>query len=211
MDIKQALQLYFIMGSQNTSADPVTVLKEAIEGGITCFQYREKGAGSKTGIQREQLGRKLRDICKVYGIPFIVNDDIELGLMLDADGFHIGQDDLPVQEVKKQIPSHMIVGVSTSTIEESVQAEKDGADYIGVGPIYSTESKADAIDPIHLRGLQNIREAVPTFPIVAISGINETNARKIIHAGADGISLISAISQADDVVTTTKQLLKQVK
>lgn len=210
MNIKQALQLYFIMGSQNTSANPVIVLEQAIEGGITCFQYREKGSGSKTGEERLQLGQSLRDLCKVNNIPFIVNDDIELGLVLDADGIHIGQDDIPVKEVKKLIPSHMIVGISTSTIEESTQAMNDGADYIGVGPIYATQSKEDAIAPIHESGLQHIREALPSMPIVAISGIDESNARRVIEAGADGISLISAISQAEDVVKTTKELLEQL-
>ncbi len=210
MDIKQAIHLYFIMGSQNTQSDPITVVKQAIEGGITCFQYREKGTGSKTGEERVQLAQTLRDICKDNNIPFIVNDDVELGLIVEADGFHIGQGDVPLKEVKRKIPPHMVVGVSTSTVEESMQAMEDGADYIGVGPIYRTDSKEDAIAPIHLTGLKEIKEAVPSMPIVAISGINEANARKVMEAGADGISLISAISQADDVVQTTKNLRKQI-
>ncbi|HLR15776.1 MAG TPA: thiamine phosphate synthase [Bacillota bacterium] len=206
MNLHQALRLYFIMGSQNTKADPETVLKQAIQGGITCFQYREKGSGAKTGEDRFHLGEKLRELCATNEVPFIVNDDIELARALDADGIHIGQGDLPMKEARKKIPSHMIIGLSTSTVEESIQAEKDGADYIGVGPIFATNSKEDALQPIHIQGLKEIREAVPSMPIVVIGGMNASNAKEAMDAGANGVSLISAISQATDVTEATSRL-----
>lgn len=211
MYIKDVLQLYFIMGSQNTTKDPIEVVRQAIEGGITCFQYREKGLHAKSGEQRIALGEKLRSLCTDANIPFIVNDDIELALVLEADGIHVGQGDTPLNVVRKSVPNHFIIGMSTSTPEEAIRAEQDGADYIGVGPIYETTSKADALRAIGEEGLQAVRQAVPNMPIVAISGINETNAGHVIDAGANGISLISAISQADDVIATTSSLLKRVQ
>lgn len=211
MNISEALRLYFIMGSQNTSMDPEDVLTDAIRGGITCFQYREKGSGARVGEALFQLGETLRNICAVNNIPFIVNDDIELALALEADGIHIGQGDIPVKEAREKIPSHMIIGLSTSTVEEAIQAEKVGADYIGVGPIFTTTSKEDAIQPIHIQGLKNIRKEVPSMPIVVIGGMNASNAKEAMDAGANGVSLISAISQATDVPGATSHLRKIIQ
>ncbi len=207
MKIEQLLKLYFIMGSQDTTKDPVTVVEKAIEGGITCFQYREKGLHAKTGQDRIELGKTLRARCKQANIPFIVNDDVELALLLEADGIHVGQGDMALHKVQQRVPTDYIIGLSTSTAEEAIQAERDGADYIGVGPIYQTTSKVDALHPIGEKGLQVIRKAVPTMPIVAISGLNETNAHHVLRAGANGISLISAISKAEDIVAQTRLLL----
>src|SRR5690625_2551217 len=164
------LKLYFIMGSQNTKSDPVDILKAAIAGGITCFQYREKGEHAKVGLDRINLGLNLRKLCRENNIPFIVNDDVELAIKLDADGIHVGQDDIAIDELRKIVPSHYMIGLSTSTIEESLEAERLNVDYIGVGPVYKTTTKDDALQPIGLKGLQKIRKET-TIPIVAIGGI----------------------------------------
>src|SRR5699024_5890610 len=131
---RDVLQLYFIMGSNNTNDHPVEVLKKAIEGGVTCFQFREKGPGAKTGTEKLTLGRQLRDVCRDHQIPFVVNDDVDLAIKLEADGIHIGQDDTSIEDVRKKVSRECFIGVSTSTIEESLDAEKRGADYVGVGP-----------------------------------------------------------------------------
>jgi len=191
------LKLYFIMGSQNTKSDPVDILKAAIAGGITCFQYREKGEHAKVGLDRMNLGLNLRKICREHNIPFIVNDDIELAIKLDADGIHVGQDDIAIDQLRKLIPTHYIIGLSTSTVEESLIAEQLNVNYIGVGPVYETATKSDALQPIGLNGLQDIREKT-TIPIVGIGGINENNAKLVIEHGADGVALISAISRAEN-------------
>src|SRR5699024_9251712 len=126
---RELLQLYFIMGSNNTSKDPVQVLKKAIEGGVTCFQFREKGPGAKTGTDKFALGQQFRDVCREHQIPFVVNDDVDLAVKLEADGIHIGQDDASIEDVREKVPHNCFIGVSASTIEESFEAEKRGADY----------------------------------------------------------------------------------
>jgi len=201
------LKLYFIMGSQNTKSDPVDILKAAIAGGITCFQYREKGEHAKVGLDRMNLGLNLRKICREHNIPFIVNDDIELAIKLDADGIHVGQDDIAIDQLRKLIPTHYIIGLSTSTVEESLIAEQLNVNYIGVGPVYETATKSDALEPIGLNGLQDIREKT-TIPIVGIGGINENNAKLVIEHGADGVALISAISRAENPKRVARYLRK---
>ncbi|SDI20398.1 thiamine phosphate synthase [Alteribacillus bidgolensis] len=195
---KENLLLYFIMGSNNTSQPPSQVLKKAINGGITCFQFREKGSGALKGKEKETLARELQSICCKHKIPFIVNDDTELAISLHADGIHVGQDDESIQELKKKCPSSMIIGVSAKTIEEAEEAERQGADYIGTGPMFMTTTKEDAELPIGPEGIWALRKQGIQLPIVGIGGINETNAVEVIEAGADGVSFISAISQADD-------------
>src|SRR5690625_32047 len=184
---RELLNNYFIMGSQNTSQDPIKVLRAAITGGITCFQFREKGKGAKTGIERLNLGLNLRKLCREHRIPFIVNDDIELALKLDADGIHVGQGDIPVNELRQQIPPHYMIGLSTSTVGESLEAERLKVDYIGVGPIHATATKEDALQPIGLKGLQEIRQHTQ-LPIVAIGGITVADVSQVIAHGADGVA-----------------------
>ncbi|ASK61521.1 thiamine phosphate synthase [Virgibacillus phasianinus] len=199
------LKLYFIMGSTNTKQEPGHVLQQAIDGGVTTFQYREKGPLAKTGDEKRKLGIELRNICLKNKVPFIVNDDLELAMKLHASGVHIGQEDGSLPAVRGILPAHMAIGVSVSTVEEALVAESQGADYLGVGPIYQTTTKADAREPIGLQRLQEIR-LVTSIPIVAISGINKQNAKGIMHAGASGISVVSAISQAEDSQVAASEL-----
>lgn len=204
--IREKLPLYFIMGSNNTGANPAAVLREAIRGGVTCFQFREKGSGALSGSAKESLARELQDICHSYNIPFIVNDDLELAIRLQADGIHMGQKDTPLREFKHDIPSNMITGISTKTWEEAQEAQKDGADYLGVGPMFSTTTKEDADKPVGPETIQMMRNYGISLPIVGIGGINASNATDVIRAGADGISLISAISQSEDPESTARLL-----
>ncbi|WP_404450958.1 thiamine phosphate synthase [Virgibacillus necropolis] len=194
---EKSLRLYFIMGSANTTRDPEYVLQQAIDGGITIFQFREKGIAAKTGAEKCKLGIQLRNVCLKNNIPFIVNDDIDLAVKIQSDGVHIGQKDESVVNVKERLPNYMCVGVSVSTVEEAILAEQQGADYLGVGPIHETSSKADALKPIGVKRIMEISENV-TIPIVAIGGIKKENARQIMKAGSAGISVISAISQAEN-------------
>ncbi|MFB4164422.1 thiamine phosphate synthase [Alteribacillus sp. JSM 102045] len=203
---KEDLLLYFIMGSNNTSGHPSEVLEKAIKGGITCFQFREKGVGALEGKEKEKLGRELQSICKNHQIPFIVNDDTELAILLEADGIHVGQDDEPVEDIKKKCPSSMIIGVSAKTLKEAKEAERQGADYIGTGPMFATSTKEDAEAPIGSQGIQTLRKQGIKLPIVGIGGINKSNAKEVIDAGAEGVSLISAISQASDPEKAASEL-----
>lgn len=203
--LRQALRLYFIMGSTNCYKDPVEVLQEAIVGGITIFQYREKGAGALTGDEKIILGKKLRTLCHEHGIPFIVNDDADLALALDADGVHIGPEDEAIERVREKIGAK-IIGVSVYSVEEARDAVRRGADYLGAGLIFPTKTKPDAEDVHGVRILKEIRAAKLTIPMVGIGGIDATNAKEVVSAGADGIAVVRAIAGAEDIVRATKNL-----
>ncbi|MGP4039951.1 thiamine phosphate synthase [Gracilibacillus sp. D59] len=205
---RDVLQVYFILGSNNTKEDPLYVLREALKGGITLFQFREKGRGALEGEAKKQLAIQMKELCHQYHVPFLVNDDVELALEIEADGVHVGQDDMSINEVRKIVPANWLVGVSSTNVEEAVQAKKDGADYIGVGPIYSTNTKEDAKQPIGAKGLQEIRERVGDLPIVAIGGIRLGHVIRLMKSGADGVSVISAISQAENPETTASTFFK---
>ena len=203
--------MYFIMGTANCSRAPEEVLSEAIAGGITMFQFREKGPGALTGSARLELARTLQQLCRSHSIPFIVNDDIHLAIALDADGIHVGQDDEPARSIREQIGANKIVGVSAHSLEEARQAISDGADYLGIGPIYPTISKLDAKEVQGTAVIEAIRAQEISIPLVGIGGINIQNASPVINAGADGISVISLIAAAAAIRETTRQLVHVVK
>jgi len=204
--IRQHLKVYFIMGSVNTERDPRDVLEEAIKGGITVFQFREKGKGALVGAEKYRLALDLQAICKAHHIPFIVNDDVDLAIELDADGVHVGQEDDNARIVRERIGKHKWLGVSAYTIDECREAIANGADYLGCGPVYPTSTKGDAKKPQGTSLIREIRRLGLDIPIVGIGGINSANAGEVIRAGADGVSVISAISHAESAVKAAKNL-----
>jgi thiamine-phosphate pyrophosphorylase len=204
-DLRDSLRVYFIMGSPNCLKDPAEVLTEAIAGGITLFQFREKGEGALIGAEKYALAKELQGICREHQIPFIVNDDIELALALKADGVHIGQEDEPVKVVKGKI-GEMILGVSVHTTEEAMSAIRDGADYFGIGPVFPTKTKADAKPSRGTMLIEELRNNGCDFPIVGIGGITIENARSVVEAGADGVSVITAISHAESPLEAARAL-----
>lgn len=203
--MREHLKVYFIAGSTNVSDPLPEVLQKAIDGGITIFQYREKGDGALTGEAYVTLGKELKELCNKGGIPFIVNDDVELALALGADGVHIGQEDDNVLDVRQKIGDR-ILGVSAHTLEEARKALQDGADYLGVGPVFPTSSKNDTREVCGPQFVATLRGQGIDAPIVAIGGISITNAREVVEGKADGLSVISAISQAGDPREAAKQL-----
>ncbi|GMK40309.1 thiamine-phosphate synthase [Paenibacillus sp. CCS19] len=205
-ELSRLLQVYLIMGSNNCIRDPEQVLTDAIAGGITMFQYREKGTGALTGDERFTLASRLRELCRVSGVPFIVNDDIDLALALDADGVHVGQEDELATEVRRRIGDDRILGVSAYNLAEAEAAVRCGADYLGVGPLYSTQTKEDAKSASGLAVLSGLRESGVTVPIVGIGGIHAGNAGDVVRAGADGVSVITAITHADNERAGTEAL-----
>ncbi|PEC20628.1 thiamine phosphate synthase [Bacillus cereus] len=207
--MSKLLQVYFIMGSNNCMKDPLAVLKEALDGGVTLFQFREKGEGALTGEKRLQFAKGAQALCKEYGVPFIVNDDVELAIELDADGVHVGQDDEGITSVREKM-GDKIIGVSTHTIEEARWAIENGADYLGVGPIFPTSTKKDTKTVQGTKGLAHFREQGITVPIVGIGGITIENTAPVIEAGADGVSVISAISLAESAYESTRRLAEEV-
>ncbi|WP_456276076.1 thiamine phosphate synthase [Bacillus sp. AK128] len=197
MNIREKLGLYLVMGSTNCEQDPAFVLEQSILGGVTMFQLREKGEGSFLGEQKLIFAKQLQAICKRYDVPFIVNDDVDLALEINADGIHIGQEDESVETVKKRM-GKKILGVSCHNLHEAEQAIQHGVDYIGVGPMYPTTTKLDTRNVVGPELILSLREASISIPMVGIGGINEKNAKPIFEAGADGVAIISAISKAND-------------
>lgn len=208
---KPNLQLYFIMGTTNVGKrNPLEVLESALKGGITAFQLREKGAGALIGAELKEFALQCKALCAQYKVPFIMNDFVDLALEIDADGVHIGQDDGVIADVREKIGSDKLLGVSTHTVTEALAAVDAGANYIGVGPLYKTDSKADAMPIIGVELLGAIRAQLPGIPLIGIGGISERKIDFVINAGATGVAIISAITAADEVEEATRRLKGQV-
>lgn len=178
-------------------------VKEALEGGITCVQLREKHIDNKEFL-KEAL--EVGNICKKYGVPFIINDNVEIARRSDADGVHVGQSDMNVKAVREIVGDSKIIGVSVETVEQAIIAEKDGADYLGVGAVFQTSTKNDA-GAVSYNTLKDICETV-SIPVVAIGGICEDNVLKLKGSGVDGIAVVSAIFGSDDITSSARQLRK---
>ena len=206
---KELLKLYFICGTTTClGKDLYTVVEDALKGGITLFQFREKGEGALEGKEKVELATKLQELCKKYNVPFIVNDDIELALEIDADGVHVGQDDLGVDEIRKLMPDK-IIGLSIGNEEELKQSKVEYVDYVGVGPVYVTQSKDDAGGAIGYEGLELMRRFLPQMPLVAIGGIQTQHIKDVMKTNVDGVSIISAISYSDNIEKTVREMIEQ--
>ncbi|WP_278926777.1 thiamine phosphate synthase [Staphylococcus auricularis] len=207
---RKQLRLYFIAGTQDVVSDTTLkdILTEALEAGITLFQYREKGPGSLTGEERVNEAKALQQLCHQYDVPFIVNDDVALAKAIDADGIHVGQDDAEVAQFAEQFEGK-IIGLSVGNVEEYQQSDLSHVDYIGVGPMYTTISKADAEAPVGPEMIPELRQYVQDLPIVGIGGITTENYDQVLEAGADGISVISAITRSENVTKTVQKFLQK--
>lgn len=188
------------MGTQNASGkDPLKVVEEALKGGITHFQLREKGAGALQGQELLEFAESCRDLCTQYQVPFLINDDVELALTVGADGIHIGQEDMDCGQARALIGKEKILGVSVHSLEEAKIAVDAGANYLGMGPVYGTRSKADAKRPAGTAGIKEVTSHFPLTPVFGIGGITPQNAPEVWQAGACGVAVISALSGADDI------------
>ncbi|MFH4415600.1 MAG: thiamine phosphate synthase [Neisseriaceae bacterium] len=195
------LKLYFVMGSADVQGDPVALLDRVLQLGISCFQWREKGPRALKGEDYFRFAKLCQQLCRRFQVPFIVNDDVELALELQAEGIHIGVTDAPLALVKSKVLSSMWVGYSVNAAQDLEVALQVGANYVGVGPIFPTTSKADAAPPLGLKELGRLRRLAPTLPMVAIGGIDETNFKKVLHCGVEGAAFISAICKYPSFVT----------
>lgn len=177
--------------------------KAALEGGMTYVQMREKGDPmTEDELLTEALA--LKALCAEYGVPFVIDDDVELAVKCGADGVHVGQSDMACVEARRALGSAKVVGVSAQTVEQAVQAEKDGADYLGVGAVFPTGSKDDADDVSH-DTVKAICEAV-NIPVIAIGGISKNNVGQLAGLGLDGVAVISAIYASEDIKAATEDL-----
>ena len=206
---KELLKLYFICGTTTCLGKNLyTVVEDALKGGITLFQFREKGKGALEGKEKLELAIKLKNLCKKYNVPFIVNDDIELALEIDVDGVHVGQDDLGVDEIRKLMPNK-IIGLSIGNEEELKQSKVEYVDYVGVGPVYVTQSKDDAGGAIGYEGLELMKKLLPQMPLVAIGGIQTQHIKDVMKTNVDGVSIISEISYSDNIEKTVREMNEQ--
>ena len=179
-------------------------LEKTILGGVTIIQLREKNLSNDEFIE---LAKRVKKLCQKYQIPFIINDNLEVALAIDSDGIHIGQDDLPTNFVRQQIGPNKILGVSVHNLNEAHEAKLNGADYLGVGAIFTTNTKNDATD-VSLNELQNICQEIP-LPVVAIGGINHDNLDLLKDINIDGIAVVSAIMKADNIIEASQQLIRK--
>ena len=188
-------RLCFIADSEAAAGrDILQLIGRAVEGGATIIQLRGKRS---TGREFLDIGMKAVQFLRPKGVPLIINDRVDISLACEADGVHLGQDDMPLPYARKILGKKRIIGISASTVEEAKAAEKGGADYIGVGPIFQTISKINIGPPLGLEGLRKIRERVK-IPILAIGGISAANAADVISTGGDGVAVISAITAVAD-------------
>jgi len=174
----------------------------ALDGGVTALQLRAKRATMREALA---LGQEMRRMARTTGAGFLVNDRPDLALALEADGVHVGPTDLPPGEVRRLLHRPRVVGVSAGSVREAREAEEAGADYLGVGPVFATSSKADAGEPMGLESLAEIASVV-RIPVVGIGGITLHNAASVIESGAVGVAVISAILMADDCAQAARAL-----
>lgn len=176
-------------------------VEAALKGGCTCVQLREKELSDAEFFEEAV---KMHEICKHYGVPFIVNDNVDIAVKCHAEGIHVGQDDMKASCVRERVGDDMIIGVSAHTVEEAVEAVKNGADYLGAGAVFGSSTKQNA-GTMKKETLRSICEAVD-IPVVAIGGINGKNLKELSHTGIDGVALVSAIFAADDIENTCRAL-----
>ncbi len=204
--IKHIPGLYAIIDTQALKGrSHLEVASQIIRGGAKTIQLRDKLLSKKELLP---IAQQLKNLCAEHNVLFIVNDYLDIVLAADADGLHLGQNDLPTKVARKLLPIDKILGCSTTTVDQAVTAESDGADYIAVGSIYPTTSKETA-KVIGLEGLRQIRQAV-TLPLVAIGGITKDNAAEVIAAGASSVAVISAILQAESPEEAARQIVARL-
>ena len=187
------------------------VVKESLDGGVTFVQLREKQLDEEHFLQE---AKDLKELCSEYHVPFVINDNVELAIEMDADGVHVGQSDMEAGDVRAKLGPDKIIGVSAQTVEQAVLAEKHGADYLGVGAVFPTSSKDDATE-VPFETLKAICEAV-SIPVIAIGGITKENVKELAGSGICGIAVISVIygqkeirKASEELKAATEEMLKK--
>lgn len=199
---KETMQLYAVTDRMWTGKQTLMEqVEDALKGGATCVQLREKELDEETFLQE---AIEMKALCEKYGVPFIVNDNVDIAIKCKADGIHVGQKDMEAGNVRALVGEGMIIGVSTQTMEQAIAAEKAGADYLGVGAMFSTTTKLDAREVTHEMA-KKITDAVD-IPVVAIGGINKKNMLELKGTGVDGVALVSALFGAENIEAECKEL-----
>ena len=202
----------YLVTDRNLSLGRTTVeiVRAAIAGGVTCVQLREKRCDTREFIDE---ARRLKHLLAAAGIPLIINDRLDVALAVDADGVHLGQSDMHIKDARRLLGDAMLIGISAESLDDAIRAEAEGADYIGISPVFATPTKRDTAAPLGLEGIRRIREAV-SLPLVGIGGIHQGNAPDVFRAGADGVAVVSAIVAAacpQSAAATLKQRILSVE
>ena len=199
---RKNLQLYAITDSHWLNGRTLySVVKESLEGGVTFLQLREKELDEEHFLEE---ARELQKLCREYQVPFVINDNVDIAAAINADGVHVGQSDMEAGDVRAKLGPDKIIGVTAKTVEQAVLAQERGADYLGVGAVFHTDSKADAKE-ISFDTLKDICRAV-SIPVIAIGGITEENVRELAGSGICGIAVISAIYAQRDIKKAAENL-----
>lgn len=181
-------------------------VEDALRGGATFIQLREKNLDPEAFLEE---AKEIRKLCRKYHVPFVINDDVEIAQKADADGVHVGQSDMAAGKVREKLGKEKIIGVSAQTVEQALQAQAQGADYLGVGAVFPTGTKADAVEVEH-RVLKEICDAVD-IPVVAIGGIGKGNVERLQGSGISGVAVVSAIFAAKDITAAAKELRQKTE
>jgi thiamine-phosphate pyrophosphorylase len=183
------------------------IVRAAVQGGVTCVQLREKTCSTREFIA-EALA--VKEFLRSRGVPLIINDCVDVALAVGADGVHLGQKDMPLAAARAIVTDTMLIGISAESLADAAAAQRGGADYVGVSPIFTTPTKTDTAAPLGLAGLQSIRLAVH-IPLVGIGGINQQNAAEVVRCGADGVAVVSAIVTAQDPEQAARELVLAIR
>ncbi len=200
------LGLYFITDSELTKQGIMQDVKDVIEAGCRIVQYRENEKGRREMVEE---AAEIASLCREKNVLFIVNNHVDVALAVNADGVHLGWQDMPAAIARKLLGKGKIIGLSTHSVEESIKAEELGVDYISIGPIFHTDTKKDAGKPVGIGLIREVKKAVK-LPIVAIGGINGENLQQVLEAGADAVAMISAIVASNNVEETVKMIVGRI-
>lgn len=181
-------------------------VEAALKGDVTFLQLREKELSKEAFLEE---AKEIKKLCNAYRVPLIINDDVELAVNIDADGVHVGQNDMEVKEARKKLGPDKIIGVSARTVEQALKAKEQGADYLGVGAAFVTGTKTDAVE-VGPKRIREVCEAVD-IPVVAIGGITKENMKELAGTKIAGVALVSAIFAQDDIEAGTKELRKRIE
>lgn len=206
-ELEKAMTLYAVTDrSWLEGKSLATAVEEALKGGVTFLQLREKDLPKEEFLK---LALEIKDVCKRYNVPFVINDDVDIALKSGADGVHVGQDDMAALKAREILGKDAIIGVSVHNLKEAEKALSDGADYLGVGAVFSTSTKKDA-ENVPFETLREICQKTG-LPVVAIGGINSGNIEKLKGSGIKGVAVVSAIFASKDIEGASRQLLGLAK
>ncbi|MGQ1911305.1 thiamine phosphate synthase [Marinifilum sp. RC60d5] len=206
--IKEDLKLYLVTDKVLAKGKPLEeIVEAAVKGGVSMVQIRDKESSTRDFYD---LALRIKKILMSYKVPLIINDRLDIALAVNADGLHIGQSDLPYEQARNILGTDKIIGLSVENIEQAKEANNLDVDYIGLSPVFSTQTKSDIAMPLELEGVKEIA-SFSRHPMVAIGGINQQNANAVCKAGADGIAVVSAVISSNNPQVAASKLLKEIE